>query len=578
MTQLSKKIKPDGIRYWVEDRPPFALSLMLALQQVAFLGSLMTLPVVLGRAADLGVTEVASFVTLTMIGAGIGVMLQALNRFGIGVGLFVPTHTSSVAFPAALAAVKMGGLGLAFGMMSVAGLVQVGANRIIPRLRAFFPVEIAGLTVFMLGSGLGLVGLKNFLCIGTELQSAPAGYVVGFFTLTVIVVLNIWTKGLGRAFSVFIGLIAGQALAYQQGLIPSEAIQGIFSAAPFAIPSIGKFGWSFDWRLVPDFVIVGLALSFNCFGVITIAQRANDSGWKRPDMDGVGRGLLAEGLTNIACSAINSVPQTASGGAVGLAEASGITSRIVAFVLGGLFIILAFFPAIAMIWITLSPAVIGAVLIFVGSFITIGGLKIMASRLLDSRKTISLGIAIIAGFGHDTLLLQQDHLPNLPKELDSIVATSLSITVLVAVLLNALFRLGSKKKLRHKIALDSDWPNSVNRLIWHLGHQWSARPEVVARMDHATNELIDVITGHNLIEGEATVDINVAFDEYGCTLKVYYCGEGFHLPTKRPDPEDLLDNPDAVRNMAGYLIRRLADNVKIDSCNNTTSVSLHFKD
>ena len=575
MPQPSKKIKPDGIRYWVEDRPPLPLSLMLALQQVAFLGSLMTLPVVLGRAARLGVVDVASLVTLTMIGAGIGVMLQALNRFGIGVGLFAPMHSSSVAFPAALVAVKTGGLGLAFGMMSIAGLVQICASRFITKLRAFFPVEIAGLTVFMLGSGLGLVGLKNFLGIGTEFQCVPSCYIVGFFTLIVIVVLNLWTRGLGRAFSVFIGLIAGQALAYQQGLVPDEAIRNIVNAAPFAIPSIGKFGWSLDWRLVPDFVIVGLALSFNCYGVITIAQRANDSGWKSPDMGGVGRGLLAEGLTNIACSAINGVPQTASGGAVGLAEASGVTGRIVAFVLGGLFIVLAFFPSVAMAWISLSPSVIGAVLIFVASFITIGGLKIMTSRLLDNRKTICLGIAIIAGLGHDTLLVQLDHLP---KELDSIFATSLSITVLVAVLLNALFKLGSKKKLSHKIALDHEWPDSVNQLIWHLGHQWSARSEVVARLDHATNELIDVIAGHNLIEGEATVDISVAFDEYGCTLKVCYRGEGFHLPTKRPAPEDLLDNPDAVRDMAGYLIHHLADSVKINTSKNITSVTLHFSD
>ncbi len=575
MAQLPKKIKPDGIRYWVDDRPPLPLSLMLALQQVAFLGSLMTLPVLLGRAAGLDVADGVNLVTLTMIGAGIGVMLQALNRFGIGIGLFAPMHTSSVAFPAALLAVKTGGLGLAFGMMSIAGLVQVCASQFISKLRAFFPVEIAGLTVFMLGSGLGLVGLKNFLGIGTKFQCVPSCYVVGFFTLTVIVVLNLWTRGLGRAFSVFIGLIAGQALAYQQGLVPGEAIQNIVNAAPFAIPSIGKFGWSLDWRLVPDFVIVGLALSFNCFGVITIAQRVNDAGWKRPDMDGVGRGLLAEGLTNIACSAINGVSQTASGGAVGLAEASGITSRIVAFMLGGLFILLSFFPSVAMAWISLSPSVIGAVIIFVASFITIGGLKIMTSRLLDNRKTISLGIAFIAGLGHDTLLVQLDHLP---KELDSIFATSLSITVLVAVLLNALFQLGSKKKLSHKIVLDHEWPDSVNRLIWHLGHQWSARSEVVARLDHATNELIDIIAGHNLIDGEATVDISVVFDEYGCTLKVCYLGEGFHLPKNRPNPEDLIDNPEAVRDMAGYLIHHLADSVKIDTSNNITSVILHFKD
>lgn len=39
--------------------------------------------------------------------------------------------------------------------------------RFLPRLRALFPVEIAGLIVLILGLGLGLVGLRNFLAIDT---------------------------------------------------------------------------------------------------------------------------------------------------------------------------------------------------------------------------------------------------------------------------------------------------------------------------------------------------------------------------------------------------------------------------
>lgn len=39
MTRPPKPIKPDGIRYWVDDRPPLSLSLLLAVQQIAFLGS-----------------------------------------------------------------------------------------------------------------------------------------------------------------------------------------------------------------------------------------------------------------------------------------------------------------------------------------------------------------------------------------------------------------------------------------------------------------------------------------------------------------------------------------------------------
>jgi xanthine permease XanP len=77
MVLTNQRIRPDGIKYWVNDKPPITLALMLAIQQIAFLGAIMTLPVVLGRAAGLDAAGEASLVQLTMITAGIGVVLQA---------------------------------------------------------------------------------------------------------------------------------------------------------------------------------------------------------------------------------------------------------------------------------------------------------------------------------------------------------------------------------------------------------------------------------------------------------------------------------------------------------------------
>ena len=83
MSLPNDAIKPDSIEYWVHDRPPFSLSLLMVIQQIAFLGSMMTLPVVIGRAAGLDLAGEANLVALTMLGSGVGVMLQALNRSGV---------------------------------------------------------------------------------------------------------------------------------------------------------------------------------------------------------------------------------------------------------------------------------------------------------------------------------------------------------------------------------------------------------------------------------------------------------------------------------------------------------------
>jgi NCS2 family nucleobase:cation symporter-2 len=575
MARVRQPIRPDGVRYWIDERPPWSMSLLLAVQQIAFLGAIMTLPVVLGRAAELDAGAEANLIALTMLAAGVGVMLQALNRYGIGAGLFAPMHTSGAAFPASLAAVQIGGLGLAFGMMSLIGLVQLLVGQLLPRLRAWFPVEIAGLTVFILGISLGLVGLESMLDRQAAPQSGPAPILVGLLTLAVIVALNVWTTGLGRAFSVFIGLLVGQSLALALELVPKSELQAISEVALFAAPELGQFGWSLDWRLAPDFVIVGLALSFNCLGVMTVAQRANDAGWRSPDILSIHRGLRAEGLTNIFASLINGVTQTSSGGAVGLSQASGITSRVVAFVLGGLFVLLAFFPPITQVWSALATPVIGAVLTFIGAFVALTGLKIMTSRLLDNRKIITLGIALIAGLAHESLL---SGLENIPAQLESVFATSLSVTVVTAVLLNLLFRIGSKQRLVHELLIAGNWPSELNQLVWHLGRQWGARPEVVSRLEHASNELIELLLAQEVIEPGARIGIATRFDEFDCVLTLSYCGEAIELASERPDPEALLDQPDAVHQLAGYLIQRLADSVRFTQLGERPQIQLHFQD
>ncbi len=572
-----RAIRPDGIDYWVDERPPASLILMVALQQVAFLGAIMTLPVVLARQAGLDMAGAAGLVALTMVGAGIGVILQALNRGGIGIGLFSPLHTSSVAFPAALAAVQMGGLGLAFGMMSVAAVMQMALARFLPRLRALFPVEIAGLIVLILGIGLGLVGLRNFLAIDTPLAGDHRILQVGFLTLATIILFNIWGQGRWRAFSVFTGLMVGQALAYWQGLVDAERLGVITQAPLFAVPPIGQFGWAFDWALLPEFLLVGLALSFNCFGVLTIAHRANDAGWKRPDLAGISRGLMAEGLTNAACSLINGVSQTASGGSIGLALATGVTSRIVGFALGGIFIGLAFFPPIASLWTLLAPPVIGAVLMFIASFIIVGGIKIITSRLLDPRKTVTLGLALIAAIGHDTVLVNLNEPIGM---LDTSLSSMVALAVIVAIGLNALFRLGVHQVVAYTVLLDAQWPVTVNKRLWHLGHEWGARPEVMMRLDHATHELLDAVYSQGLLadEGDPRVELVARFDEYQCQVRVTYAGRPLRLAKERPDPERLLDDQDALADLASFLIRRQTDGIKVEVNNGQCTVSMRFDD
>ncbi len=576
MSENQRPLRPDGITYWINERPPWGMTVMVALQQLAFLASIMTLPVLLARQAGLDAAGAAGLVALTMVAAGCGVILQALNRGGIGIGLFSPMHTSAIAFPASIAAVNMGGLDLAFGMMAIAAFVQIAASRLIIRLRPFFPVEIAGLIVLILGLGLGLIGMRAFLALDTPLQGEPRTLLTGLLTLSVIVEVNVWGHGKARTFAVFAGLLVGQIFAVWQGVVNESLMNEISQVPVLALPPIARFGWSFNWEMLPHFVLLGLALSFNCFGVLTVAQRANDSSWKRPDMEGIKRGLLAEGITNALGSLINGVAQTASGGAIGLAQASGVTSRIVAYVLGGLFIALAFFPPFTSFWISLSMPVIGAVLIFVASFIIVGGIKIITSRLLDSRKSITIGLSLIAGMGHELLYIARDSDENI---IFSPLSTTVAATLVVAIGLNTLFRLKIHKSVTRKIDMDNKWPQKINEILWHLGHQWGARVEVIRRLNHATYELLDAIQAYKLMDSfSKELEFRAVFDEYLCRIVVVYMGRPLIIPETRPDPHQVFNEVKGAQAMAGFLVDHLADDVRVETRNGECTVTLKFRD
>lgn len=568
------RTRPDNIQYWTDEVPPPSVSLLAAFQQFGLIGSIMALEIVFAQKVGLSARDTAALISMTMLAAGIGVCLQAMNRFGIGSGLFIPMHTSGAAFLAMEKAIALGGFGLAFGMMTVVGGVQLLAGKVLHRARFLLSVEIGGLAVFLIGTEMSLLGVEAILAEGE--RKGGAAFAASALTLAVMVLMSVWMRGPGRSFAVFVGMLLGQAAAWWFGLLPSGALAVLGEVEAFALPRIAHFGWAMDWRLLPDFVVVGLVLCVNCYAITIVAQRASDAGWRRPDVPAIRGSLTAEGIANVAGSLLNGVAQASSGPAVGLSQSSGIVSRRVAYFLGALFAGMSFFPPVAMMWSLLSGAVFGPVLLFVGGFILIAGLKILTSRLLDERKTITLSVAFVGGLAHEQIL----HYLGLSGfvHADAVFVNSLTTAVIIALSLHLLFLLGSGRRRLHDLAVTEGWHERLNQLVWNLGRRWGGRPEVVARLEDAANHAIDALVEADLIEGEKKVRLAVVFDEADCALRLSYRGKPLKVPEKRPGPEELLENPDAVQEMAGYLIRRLSEEMTVTVSQRAVRIELHFRD
>ncbi len=98
----------------------------------------------------------------------------------------------------------------------------------------------------------------------------------------------------------------------------------------------------FDADLIIPFAVAAVAASLRAMGDVTICRKTNDAGWTRPDMRTISGGALANGLSTALAGLLDTIGTNTSTSNVGLAAATGVTSRKVAYATDGIYLLLAF--------------------------------------------------------------------------------------------------------------------------------------------------------------------------------------------------------------------------------------------
>ncbi len=571
--------KPSHILYGTDDKPPLQILLVLALQQMSFLGVYLVISPLFARELGLDPEQSLQLVSATLLASGLGVVLQTARLFGIGSGYFCPLQATSSTFAGLIMVKTHAGLSAVFGMVGVVGLAQMIFAHIFQRLRSVFTVQVAGLAVLLIGLGLGYYGIKLVLLAEEGMVWQQQAQLCAL-TLGTMVVFNVWSSGYLRLFSAFLGLLAGFVGSCLMGVIP-EGEWAIFHAAPlFYLPKPMNIGWSFDLQAVLPATITGLFLALHGFGALVAAQRFNDADWKRPDLQLVKQGILAEGLTNICNSFLNGLPLTSSGGAVSLAASTGCTSRYLAYWLAAIMAGIAFMPKAIVFWQILPLPVMGAALIFLASFTALSGLQVIASRLLDNRKILALGIGLILGVSYEPVLRSFQNAP--PDVLKTLLFSGVSLGVFVAVALSALFQIKNHTREQRSFNALHSSLDDVIIFLEQQGRSWGARPEIVSRAEHATWQAFEILTEHGLLdkeeEGSDKIRVQTIFNEYTFTVILDYAGAVLPLMTHPPSHEEMLRDESALLQMAGYLLHRLADQVRTRHDGERCELRLIFND
>lgn len=565
--------KSGELIHGLEDVPPPLIVLFQGFQHVSLVRIQLIYPALVIQLADLSTADSVNMLSLALIALGIASILQSLPRGPVGSRFLCPSCHTAIFLEPSIAALKLGGLPLVFGMTIVAGLIQAVLSPVLRRIRPLLPPEIGGLVVFFVGTSIAAIGCRYVMGVGAEQPVGRDYWLVGGLTLATTVALNVWGKGQARLLCAVIGISVGYIAAMLTGVLPGDAFNVLTGLPFFAVPHLAHGGWSFAPSMLVPFAVAAVAITLKGIGDITAIQRINDPEWVRAEMGSISGGALANGLANMSAGLVGTLGVTPSTASIGLQAATGVSSRVIGYAVGVILMVLAFLPSVTGSLILMPRPVMGASLLFSACFVLISGLQTITSRMLDARRTIVIGLAIASGIAAEII---PNWASDIPSALEPIVNSSIVLGTIAALLLNGLFRLGQRQRVA--LALDAsaaDAPAQVDQFFHAAGRGWGARPDVMVRVAFGIKQAVETIREN--CEPQGPVIVEAHFDEFNLDVKISYRGEPLELPEQRPSERAIMETETGYRQLAGFLLRRNADRVRTSVKDGANVLEFHFE-
>ncbi len=567
-------MQKDSLHYGLAEKPPVIVCALQASQHIAIMAPALVYPILVLQAAGAGVSDLVNGLSLSFIALGIGAILQCLGYGPVGSRFLLPFIFTAAYLPASLVAAQMGGMALVCGMTLFASAIEIALAALISRLRPFFPAEISGLCVTLIGLVLAILGIR--LMLGVDplrevQQTSPQASAVGIATLGLMIALHIWATGSLRTYAVIEAIFIGYLISLFSGLVDTSGLSVAAVGNSIHLPAFPLRLPQFSLTLTIPFAVGALACCLRAMGDITVCQRLNDTKWIRPDFASIRGGLLADGVATGIAGIVGSMGGNTYSGSIGLSNATGVLSRRVGIYIGFGFIALAFTPIVPALLLSIPKPIMGAALVFTACFVLVNGLRMITDRLLDSRRTVVIGVALSLSISRDVL---PDFYVQLPALAQPFVASDLTIGIIAALGLNAIFRIGIKQRVSTTLPIEHGALEQTQAFLEQQGARWSARRDIMARAIFGTCQTLEVILEQSLVSD--TVVLEAAFDEYKLEIHVKYRGEPLQLSDRRPSDAEIREQADGMKKLAGYLIRRNADRVDVISGQNFSTVSLYF--
>lgn len=476
--------------YAADQTPPAAPLIFSSLQHTLLALSMgLALPISVARAAGLDVAHSSALLAAALFAMGFSTILQTVPGKFIGSGYQSISACDSAAISASLLAAELGGIPLVLGMTIFGCLVRFFLGSFAYRMRKLFPPEVTGTMVFILGINLVPTGFKYFLgAVDSSGVYNPMHILVAGATLLFMLACSLFIKPL-KPYTALAGIAFGYVLSAVTGIFDVASFSALSGKAAVALPIYPEFGLSFDARVIVPFAIIAVAAVVDNIGDFSACQTANDPDREKPDWRSIERGIRGGAVGTMLPALIGGCAQSTATTNIGIAGASGITSRKVGYLAGVMLMVIAFFPGVSGTLSMIPEPVLGAVLLYSMCYIMAGGFSTIASRELDDRRIFTVFLSV--GAAVSTLIPGlYDFLPAGAK---AVLATPMVMGVCVLLVTTLLGRIGTKKKYDFVTGVNASDVRALNKEMETVCRSWGADHVLLRKLQMGLNALAEGI-------------------------------------------------------------------------------------
>ncbi|TLU75330.1 nucleobase:cation symporter-2 family protein [Mannheimia varigena] len=433
------------ILYPVDSKPPFGLTLLLAAQHLlAALGGIIAVPLVIGNVLNLPAADIIVLVNAALLVSGIVTIIQCQ---GIGpIGLRLPSVMgTSFTFVAAALAIGFSEHGVAgiMGASLVGSLVMIVGSFFMPYVRKLFPPVVTGVVVMMIGLSLIPVAVDWFAGgqRGDAHYADPANLAMATFVLVLVVILVQWGKGIFSAAAIVIGMMIGYVVALTLGWINFDNVK---SADVVAIPQPLHFGLAF-----PISGIIGMSIAY----LVTIVESSGNflalGNATQTEITGkhLRGGVLCDGLGSAFAAIMSTTPFSSFAQNIGVISLTGVASRYVVTVMGGLLVLAGIFPWFGALIVSIPTPVLGGAGLMMFAMIIAAGIQMLDKVERSKRNGLIIAISIGCGLAVTTRPELLDKLPSFVKE---VFGSGITVGSLFALILNLILPKDENKELENE--------------------------------------------------------------------------------------------------------------------------------